>query len=152
MKTFTTVEQAIIFAINSATECAEFFNNFSDKARNGIIRKQFAGYSRNEYAQIAKLSKILRDEPAFMNQAFTTSLSDDRIGKAQCHGADNLSYLQTLIMAMRRAQLARILFGELATQSPDQESYDIFMSLAQKKSTQLNGIACEYNESLLVFS
>ncbi|MDY0342355.1 MAG: hypothetical protein RBR28_02210 [Lentimicrobium sp.] len=152
MKTFTTVEQAINFAINSATECAEFFNHFSNRARNGIIRRQFAGYSRNEYAQIAKLSVVLREYPAFISQAFSTSLSDERIEKAQCHGSSNLNYLQTLIMAMRRSQLARTLFTELASQSPDQESHDIFMSLAQKESTQLNGIAYEYNESLLVFS
>lgn len=152
MRTFSTVEQAIVFAITSATECADFFNTFSNKARNRIIRKQFAKFSRNEYSQIAKLSVILKDNPGFVSQAFSTSLPAERIEKAQCHGHNNLNYLQTLIMAMRRAQLAKVLFTELAAQSPDQETHDIFMSLAQKESTQLNDIAYEYNESLLVFS
>ena len=152
MNPFSTLEHAIQFAINSATECADFFNKFSISARNGIVRKQFAAYSRNEYAQIAKLNLVLREKSALVHLNFNTSLSSDRIDNAQCKDKENLGYLQILVMAMRRAQLAKILFTELASQFPDKEAHDIFMGLAQKEIHQLSGIANEYNDSLLVFS
>lgn len=152
MKPFSTLEDAILYSINSATECADFFNNFSAGARNAIVRKQFMHYSRNEYSQISKLNLVLREKSTLVNLEFNTSISAERIENAQCKGKTNLGYLQTLIMAMRRSQLAKTLFTELAAQFPDKEAHDIFISLAQKEIHQLSGIANEYNDSLLVFS
>ncbi|GAB1403490.1 MAG: hypothetical protein PHX54_08605 [Lentimicrobiaceae bacterium] len=152
MKTFTTIGQAINFAISSASECAEFFDNFSNQARNSLIRKQFAGFSRNEFAQIATLSKILIERPVFIRQPFSSLPFQEQIEKAQCHHKEAYGYLQTLIMALRRAQLSKMLFTELANQSPDKELKETFMMLAKKKTAQFHDISCEFNETFLVFS
>ncbi len=149
MKTFHTFDEALNYAINSAKDCAELYTRLSAQARNNKMKRLFEKYSREQYAQMVNLSRIRYSFAEMESGGFPLSL--ELYDCRQANEGKNPTYIEALVIAMRKARSSHRLYNELAGRAPDESSAEILKSLAIRESTHRQGVEVEYNDSLLLF-
>lgn len=149
MKTFNTFDEILHFAIASTQETANFFSGLSKQARNAKMKKVFEQYSRDEFTNMVRLSRVREIGPLGITSEQMNNLyvHDYEISLGN---ASELKYSEALVVAMRKARASLMLYMDIASKTPNNEIKSVFSRLANEEAKHKRGFEIEYNESLLL--
>lgn len=149
MKTFSSVDEILHFAIKSAKETADFFIRLSKQARNSKVKRVFERYAREEFAHMVHLMKVREIGPMELTKE---QMDDLRISDytLDLRETKDLVYTEALVMAMRKVRVAFKLYLDLAAKTPNDEIQTVLKNLANTEARHKRGFEIEYNEALLL--
>ena len=149
MKTLSSKDDALHFAMHNAQECANIFNRLALVARNLKIKKVFNDLARAEFGHMVSLSRL--------KQIPVGQLPDEMFSGIMINGylngyhpEDELRYVEVLEVAMRKVRLGLNLYLDMASKATDKEVRELFKSMAVKENAHKLFIETEYNDSILL--
>ena len=147
MKTHSTKDDTLHFAMHNAQECANIFSRLALIARNLKIKKIFDDLARAEFAHVASLSR-LREENELMGDMFSGVQVNGHLNGY--HPEDDLKYIEVLEVAMRKVRLGLDLYLEMASKAAVSDVRELLKSMAVKENAHKLFVEAEYNESILL--
>jgi len=148
MTEFTNINDILDFAIQNEQNAVEFYNGLAKTARTEDMRSNFTLFAQEEMAHKARLLKI-KEEGIF--NLPTTVVQDLKIADyvVRTETKSELSYEQTLVLAMKREKAAFKLYLKLSEKAPNAELKKLFLGLAQEESRHKLRFELEYDEFVL---
>jgi len=143
MKTFGSVDEVLDYAINAEIEAHNFYMKLADFVEKPEMYKVLSDLALDELEHKVKLEavkagKIEIDEEEVGNFGITDNV-EDVIPDAK------MSYVDMLVMGMKKEEAARKLYTDLATIAQEQELRDIFLKLAQEEANHKLRFEIEYD-------
>lgn len=143
MKTFRSVDEVLDFAINAEIEAYNFYMKLSEFVEKPEMAEVLSDLALEELGHKAKLEAVKAGE---------IGLNEEEVGNLGI--ADNvedvipdakMSYLDLLVMGMKKEEAARKLYTDLAIIAQEQEVRDIFLKLAQEEADHKLRFEIEYD-------
>ena len=133
MTEFTNINDILDFAIQNEQNAVEFYNELAKTARTEDMRSSFVQFAQEEMGHKARLIKI-KEEGIF--NLPTSKVTDLKIADylVRTESKTEMSYEQTLVLAMKREKAAFKLYSKLAERAPSPEIKNLFLSLALEES------------------
>lgn len=148
MKSLNSIDEILLFAINSEQESVDFYTRLSSQVINPEMKQIFRQYAHEEMGHKAKLM-IIR-ETGLMSISNETikdlKLSDYMV---DIFPSPDMKYDEALILAMKKEKAAFRLYLDLAEMTSDPESKAVFMSLALEESKHKLRFEIEYDQHVL---
>lgn len=148
MTEFTNINDILDFAIKNEQNAVEFYNELAKTARTDDMRNTFTLFAQEEMGHKARLLKI-KEEGIF--NLPTTKVADlkiaDYVVRTETKG--EMTYEQTLVLAMKREKAAFKLYSKLSEKAPNEELKKLFIALAQEESRHKLKFELEYDEFVL---
>ena len=143
MKTFGSVDEVLDYAINAEIEAHNFYMKLADFVEKPEMYKVLSDLALDELEHKVKLEavkagKIGIDEEEVGNFGITDNV-EDVIPDAK------MSYVDMLVMGMKKEEAARKLYTDLATITQEQKLRDIFLKLAQEEANHKLRFEIEYD-------
>jgi rubrerythrin len=148
MAEFKNINDILDFAIQNEQNAVEFYNELAKTARTDDMRKTFMQFAQEEMGHKARLLKI-KNEGIF--DLPTTKVADLKIADyvVRTEPKADMSYEQTLVLAMKREKAAFKLYLKLSDNAPTSELKKLFLGLAQEESRHKLRFELEYDEFVL---
>ncbi|MHC1702454.1 MAG: ferritin family protein [Tenuifilaceae bacterium] len=148
MTEFTNINDILEFAIQNEQNAVEFYNELAKTARTEDMRSTFVQFAQEEMGHKARLIKI-KEEGIF--NLPTSKVTDLKIADylVRTESKTEMSYEQTLVLAMKREKAAFKLYSKLAERAPSPEIKNLFLSLALEESRHKLRFELEYDEFVL---
>ncbi|NVO09387.1 MAG: ferritin family protein [Bacteroidales bacterium] len=148
MNEFTNTNDILDFAIQNEQNAVEFYNELAKTARTEDMRSTFSLFAQEEMGHKARLIKI-REEGIFnLPIAKVTDLKiADYVVRTEPKA--DMSYEQTLVLAMKREKAAFKLYIKLSEKAPNEDLKKLFLGLAQEESRHKLRFELEYDEFVL---
>ncbi|MCP4609496.1 MAG: ferritin family protein [Planctomycetes bacterium] len=143
MKKYSSVEEVLDFTINSEIEAHNFYMKLSEFVEKPEMAKVLSGMASEELGHKVKLEAVKAGE---------IEIAEEEVGNLGI--AENvedvmpdakMSYIDLLVMAMKKEEAARKLYTDLAIISQEQELKDIFLKLAQEEADHKLRLEVEYD-------
>jgi len=148
MKDFNSINEILDFAIQNEQNAVDFYTELASSARSDDMRQIFEEFAREEIGHKARLAKI-KNEGVFdlaEGKVLDLKISDYTV---RSEPKENMSYEETLILAMKREKAAFRLYTKLSEQAPSADLKKIFASLALEESRHKLRFEVEYDEYVL---
>lgn len=149
MKTLSSKDDALHFAMHNAQECANIFNRLALVARNLKMKKIFNDLARAEFGHMVNLSRL--------KQIPVGELPEDMFSGIEINGylngyhpEDDLNYIEVIVIAMRKVRLGLNLYLDMASKVTDKEVRELFKSMAVKENAHKLFLENEFNDSILL--
>lgn len=148
MEKFTSVEDILKFAIKKEQEAMDFYLNLAGKSRNTEIKGVFEEFAQEELRHKAKLQKILTMGILSLpeDEVLDLKISDYTVNITP---KPDMSYEESLILAMNREKASYKLYINLARKVNDPGLKDLFQMLATEESKHKLRFEVEYDEYVL---
>lgn len=148
MEKFTSVEDILKFAIKKEQEAMDFYLNLAGKSRNAEIKGVFEEFAQEELRHKAKLQKILTMGILSLpeDEVLDLKISDYTVNITP---KPDMSYEESLILAMNREKASYKLYINLARKVNDPGLKDLFQMLATEESKHKLRFEVEYDEYVL---
>lgn len=148
MKTFSSLDEILDFAMNSEQEAVDFYTQLATQQKNQQIREVFLEFAREEVNHKARLQKI-KDERLFdMEVEKVTDLKiADYVVRAK--PSANMEYADALVLAMKKEKAAFKLYTALAERTDNLELSKVFKALAIEESKHKLRFELEYDEYVM---
>lgn len=148
MAEFKNINDILDFAIQNEQNAVEFYNELAKTARTDDMRNSFMQFAQEEMGHKARLLKI-KNEGIF--DLPTTKVADLKIADyvVKTEPKADMSYEQTLVLAMKREKAAFKLYLKLSDNAPTPELKQLFLGLAQEESRHKLRFELEYDEFVL---
>ncbi len=148
MKNFQTVNEILDFAIENEQNAADFYFKLADFTKDKSIRATFTLYAHEEIGHKEKLLKIKKDGDFHLEKQSILDLkvADYLIIQPV---AENMSYQDALILAMKREKAAYRLYTKLASETDNAMLKDLFIGLAQEEAKHKMAFEIEYDDVIL---
>jgi len=149
MKTFTSVDDILNFAIRSARETADYLTLLSTQARSNRVRKIFERFAREEFVSMVRLSRIRELGPMDIPE---DQIGNFRIDKyvTEPREASELKYTDALELAMRKVHASFRLYLDLESKTTNAEIKSLLKGLARNEAAHSGVFETEYNNTILV--
>lgn len=148
MKSFNTIEEILLFAINSEQESVDFYSRLSAQVNNPEMKQIFRQYAHEEMNHKARLLEI-RETGQMEEKA--EKVNDLRISDyvVDVMPSPDMSYSDALVLAMKKEKAAFRLYLDLAERAKDDDVKAVFLNLAQEESKHKLRFEVEYDQNVL---
>ncbi|MRT92547.1 ferritin family protein [Ancylomarina sp. 16SWW S1-10-2] len=148
MKIFRDFEEIIDFAIEREMDEIQFYSKFSLTMENENLRHLFRNISLEKVAKIIQLENmkkigVLLDIESMPDLKIAETFSDIDFTRI------NLSYKETLLMAMNKEKEKFILYQELADYMTSMECKQTLLNLANQEACQKLKLEIKYDEFVM---
>ena len=148
MTEFTNINDILDFAIQNEQNAVEFYNELAKTARTDDMRSTFVQFAQEEMGHKARLMKIKEEGIFSLPTAKVADLKiADYVVRTEIKG--EMTYEQTLVLAMKREKSAFKLYSKLSEKAPNDELKKLFLGLAQEESRHKLKFELEYDEFVL---
>ena len=143
MTKFESIDDALDFAINREIDAQAFYLKLADIVETPEMAKVFSDLASEELEHKAKLQavkagQITIDEEKVGNLGIT-----DHVKSVEPYS--KMSYVDMLVVGMKKEEISRKLYSDLAELTQMQELKDIFLKLAQEESEHKLRFEIEYD-------
>lgn len=148
MKSFNTIEEILLFAINSEQESVDFYSRLSAQVNNPEMKQIFRQYAHEEMNHKARLLEI---RETGQMEVKTEKVNDLRISDyvVDVMPSPDMSYSDALVLAMKKEKAAFRLYIDLAERANDEDVKAVFLNLAQEESKHKLRFEVEYDQNVL---
>lgn len=148
MKSFDTIDEILLFAINSEQESVDFYTRLSTQSVNPEMKLIFRQYAHEEMGHKAKLISIRESGLMSVNKE---SIQDLKISDyiVDVLPGPNLKYDEALVVAMKKEKAAFRLYLDLSERAADVSVKELFMALAVEESKHKLRFEIEYDQYVL---
>ena len=148
MKSFNSIDEILLFAINSEQESVDFYSRLSSQVNNPEMKQIFRQYAHEEMGHKAKLMTIR--ETGLMSVS-NEIINDLKISDymVDVFPGPEMKYDEALVLAMKKEKAAFRLYLDLSEMTSDPESKAVFMSLALEESKHKLRFEIEYDQHVL---
>lgn len=148
MKEFSNINDILDFAIAREQDAVDFYNRLAAKARNKDMQQIFEQFAREEMGHKARLAKIKEEGIVTLptEKATDLKIADYVVLESE---RDDMTYEQTLVLAMKREKAAFKLYLTLSEKVDKPEYKELFKLLAQEESRHKLRFELEYDEYVL---
>lgn len=148
MSNFTSVDQALQFAIDREQEAIEFYSGLAGKATGAGMQEVFKGFAAEEAKHKSKLLSIKQGgqfKPA------EQKVADMKIADylAEVQPSADMDLQAALTVAMQREKKAYLLYRDLAATVAGGEFVEVFNALAQEEAGHKLYLETMYDEVVL---
>jgi len=148
MKTFTSVEEILNFAISKEIESEKFYRKLVSRTDNPKMRDVFDKFAIEELRHRMKLEAIKRQGKIELDEEKVKDLGiADYVADVELR--PDMSYADILIVAMKREKAAYRLYLDLAATALAEELTDTFLMLAQEEAQHKLRFEIEYDDTVL---
>jgi len=148
MNEFTNINDILDFAIQNEQNAVDFYSDLAKTARTKDMQSTFEQFAREEIGHKARLLKI-KEEGIFtlsMEKIVDLKIADYLV---RTETKAEMTYEQTLVLAMKREKAAFKLYLKLSEKAPNEDLRKLFLSLAQEESRHKLKFELEYDEFVL---
>jgi rubrerythrin len=148
MKNFQTVDEILDFAIENEQNAADFYFKLAAFTKDKSIRVTFTLYAHEEIGHKEKLLKIKKDGNFHLEKQ---SILDMKVADYVIIQpvAENMSYQDALILAMKREKAAYRLYTKLSAETDNTMLKELFIGLAQEEAKHKMAFEIEYDDVIL---
>jgi rubrerythrin len=148
MKSFNSIDEILLFAINSEQESVDFYTRLSSQVNNPEMKQIFRQYAHEEMGHKAKLMTIRETGLISISSEIISDLkiSDYMV---DVFPSPDMKYDEALVLAMKKEKAAFRLYMDLSVMATDPESKEVFMSLALEESKHKLRFEIEYDQHVL---
>ncbi len=148
MKTFSSIDEILDFAMNEEQQAVEFYTRLAEQANTPDMRQIFEEFANEEIGHKAKLARI-KEEGSY--SAPFENIADLKIADftASVEVKPDMTYQEALVVAMKKEKAAFKLYTVLAERAPNEEMRSLFLTLAQEESKHKLRFELEYDEHVL---
>lgn len=148
MRTFNSIDEILDFAINSEQSAFDFYTKLAADSENVAMKEVFQEFAEEEKTHKKRLEKI-KEEKIFKVE--NVKIQDLKISEytVDVEQSDNMTYQETLILAMKREKNAFKLYSDLAAIAPDGKMQELFKSLANEEAKHKLRFEIEYDDEVL---
>jgi len=148
MEKWSSVDDALDFAIKNEEEAYEFYTGLAAKATDSAMKTLFEGFAKEEQGHKARLLSVKEGggmkpaEKAVMDLKISDYLVD-----VEPDDADD--FQAALILAMKKEKAAFKLYTDLARTTHDDGLRETFRALAQEEAKHKLRFEIEYDDKIL---
>jgi len=149
MKEFKTINDVLDFAIKDEQRASDLYADLAAKSRNREIKKVFEQFSMEELGHKKKLEAMKGQKKVAVS---SQKVQDLKIGDYLVElstSRDDLSYQESLIVAMKEEKAAFKLYTDLAAKTDQADLKDTFLMLAQEEAKHKLRFEIEYDDYVL---
>ena len=149
MKEFKTIDDILDFAINEEQKAADLYAGLADKSRNREIQGVFRQFSKEELGHKKKLQSIKEGGVVAVSEDKVTDLKIGDYLVEVNKTRDDLTYQESLIVAMKEEKAAFRLYSDLASRTEHTTLKKLFLMLAQEEAKHKLRFEIEYDDYIL---
>lgn len=149
MKEFKTITDILDYAIKEEQRAADLYAGLATRSRNKEIQKVFEQFSKEELGHKKKLESIKGGGVVALSEK---KVQDLKIGDYLLDvdtSRGDLSYQETLIVAMKEEKAAFRLYSDLASRTDHPTLKETFLMLAQEEAKHKLRFEIEYDNFVL---
>jgi len=149
MTEFKSVDDILDFAIKEEQKASDLYASLAARSRNRMIKEVFIQFSREELGHKKKLESIKRKDYVVVSRE---KVMDMKIGDYLVDvnkSREDLTYQESLIIAMKEEKAAFRLYLDLANRTEDARLKKTFMMLAQEEAKHKLRFEIEYDDYIL---
>ena len=145
---FNSVNDILDFAIKREEGAENFYNTLASKMTNPATKKMLEEFAVEEHGHKVKLEEVKAGKKF---AGLEEKVPDLKIADYTVEGeySDNMSFQDTLILAMKREKAAFKLYSKLAESTTDENLKNLLKNLAQEESKHKLRFEIEYDEIVL---
>ena len=149
MTEFKSVDDILEFAIREEQKASDLYTSLAARSRNRMIKEVFIQFSREELGHKKKLEAIKRKAYVVLSGE---KVMDMKIGDYLVDvnkSREDLTYQESLIIAMKEEKAAFRLYLDLANRTEDARLKKTFLMLAQEEAKHKLRFEIEYDDYIL---
>ena len=148
MKSFSTIDDILDFAINAEQETVDFYTWLAGSSKNPEMKKVFTGFAQEEMKHKVRLTAVKANHSYNMP---VEKVRDLKIADylTEVNPSPDMSYPDALVLAMKKEKNAFRLYLMLSEETNDPAMKNVFLSLAQEESKHKLRFELEYDEYVL---
>lgn len=144
---FSNIEEVLDFAIGRELEASEFYIYLAEQMSEANVRGVFLGFAQEELGHKAKLEAVKRGDLSIWDQEEPPGLDiADYVEDVEI--SPEMSYVDALVVAMKKEKAAYRLYIDLAAEAPAAELTDMFLALASEEAKHKLRFELEYDAQL----
>jgi rubrerythrin len=146
---FKTIDDILDFAIEEEQKASDLYASLAARSRNRMIQDVFEQFSKEELGHKKKLESIKSGGVVAVSKE---KVVDMKIGDYLVDvnkSRDDLSYQESLIIAMKEEKAAFRLYSDLANRTQDPVIKETFLMLAQEEAKHKLRFEIEYDDYIL---
>ena len=147
MGRFSTVEEILDFAIAREEQASKFYTDLAQEMENPETRKVFENFAKEELAHKVRLEQVKQGEVVIKPESVRSLDIADYVVDVELKA--DMSYINTLVVAMKKEKAAYRLYLDLAAVAEDEELTDMFLLLAQEEAKHKLRFEIEYDDTVL---
>jgi len=147
MKAWSSVEEVLDFAIREEEDAEKFYTRLAEQVNNVAMRYVFEDFAREEKGHKKKLLAVKAGKS--LGLAGQT-VQDLKIADylVDIEPSPDMTYIDALIMAMKKEKAAFKLYIDLAAATEDEKIKIVFLELAQEEAKHKLRFEIEYDDSM----
>jgi len=149
MTKFKTIDDILDFAISEEQKASDLYASLAARSRNRMIKEVFEQFSKEELGHKKKLESIKSGGVLAVSSG---KVQDLKIGDYLVEvnkSRDDLTYQESLIVAMKEEKAAFRLYSDLASRTEYAPLKEIFLMLAQEEAKHKLRFEIEYDDYIL---
>jgi rubrerythrin len=148
MKTFSSLDEILDFAMNAEQEAVDFYTQLASQQKNQQIKEVFLEFAREEVNHKARLQKIKVERLFDME---TDKVTDLKIADYVISDkpSPDMEYADALVLAMKKEKAAFKLYTALSERTDNAELSKVFKALAIEESKHKLRFEVEYDEYVM---
>jgi rubrerythrin len=149
MTEFKSVDDILDFAIKEEQKASDLYASLASRSRNRMIQAVFVQFSKEEQGHKKKLEAIKRKGYVVVSRE---KVMDMKIGDYLVEvnkSREDLTYQESLIIAMKEEKAAFRLYLDLANRTEDARLKKTFLMLAQEEAKHKLRFEIEYDDYIL---
>jgi len=145
---FSTIDEILDFAISNEERAEALYRQLADRVRRPGMREAFLHFADQEKGHKARLLKVKTGE---LPVASDQQVRDLKIVEflVEPKPADNMTYAEALLFAMKAEKAAYALYLRLAELTEDGSLKRVFSNLAQEEAEHKLRFELEYDDVVL---
>ena len=147
---FESINDVLDFAIGEEEKAYQLYQTLAEKAKTPAVKKALQEFAAEELGHKSRLEaarkgelKLGRAKPNANRLMIEDYLVDIEL-------QPDMSYVDTLVYAIKKEKAAYKLYFDLANQADTQEVYDLFMALAQEEANHKLRFEIEYDDNVML--
>ncbi|MCD4733992.1 ferritin family protein [bacterium] len=149
MKNFTSVDDALDFAIINEQGAHDFYMHLAGKMKKPEMAKVFEEFAAEELGHKAALENVKKGGDFNTAEEYVLDLKIADYVVRVDENAEDLDYQHALILAMKREKAAYRLYTKLAAGVETEKLRKLFTSMAQEEAKHKLRFEIEYDDNYL---
>jgi len=149
MTEFKTIDDILDFAIKEEQRASDLYASLAARSRNRMIQDVFEQFSKEELGHKKRLESIKSGAVLAVSKE---KVQDLKIGDYLVEvnkSRDDLTYQESLILAMKEEKAAFRLYSDLASRTEHSTLKETFLMLAQEEAKHKLRFEIEYDDYIL---
>ena len=143
MKKFRSIDEVLDFAIKREIEAQNFYLELADFVEKPEMAKELSDLASEELEHKEKLEAVKAGEIGIDEEEVGKLDIAEYVQDVEQH--PKMSYVELLVVGMKKEEISRKLYTDLATITQTQEMRDIFLKLAQEEAKHKRRFEIEYD-------